>query len=81
MRKYGGLIYREKIEEIIEELDAQLLMDSDHFRDALEKEKEDFRLAPIREAAFAALALAFKSSIAFFMLTYSLLPYLLGFDK
>ena len=53
MRKYGDLIYREKIEEIIEELDAQLLLDSDHFRNTLEKEKEDFRLSPIREAAFA----------------------------
>ncbi len=53
MRKYGELIYREKIEEIIEELDAQLLLDSDRFRDTLEKEKEDFRLSPMREAAFA----------------------------
>ena len=53
MRKYGELIYREKIEETIEELDAQLLLDSERFRDTLDKEKGDFRLSPIREAAFA----------------------------
>ena len=52
MRKYGDLMYREKIEEIIEQLDAQLLLDSDHFRDTIEKEKGDFRLSRIREAAF-----------------------------
>ena len=53
MRKYGELIYREKIEEIIEQLDAQLLLDSDGFRDTLENEKRDFRLSHIREPAFA----------------------------
>jgi AmmeMemoRadiSam system protein B len=53
MRKYGELIYREKIEEIIEQLDTQLLLDSDHFRKSLEKEKRNFRLSPIRDAAFA----------------------------
>ncbi len=53
MRKYGDLIYREKIEEIIDQLDAQLLLDSDRFRETIEKEKGDFRLSPIREAAFA----------------------------
>jgi len=53
MRKYGELIYREKIEEIIEQLDAQLLLDSDAFREALKNEKRDFRLALLREAAFA----------------------------
>ncbi|NIS59388.1 MAG: AmmeMemoRadiSam system protein B [Proteobacteria bacterium] len=58
MRKYGELIYREKIEEIIEELDAQLLLDSERFRDTLEKEKEDFRLSPIREATFAGTSYA-----------------------
>jgi hypothetical protein len=53
MRKYGELIYREKIEEIMEQLDAQLLLDSQVFREALEKEKRDFRLSLVREAAFA----------------------------
>jgi hypothetical protein len=47
------LIYREKIEEIIDQLDAQLLLDSEHFRDVLEKEREGFRLSHVREAAFA----------------------------
>jgi len=53
MRKYGELIYREKVEEIIEQLDSQLLLDSDRFRDTLEREKGGFRLSSIREAAFA----------------------------
>ena len=53
MRKYGELIYREKIEEIMEQLDAQLLLDSEVFREALEKEKRDFRSSLVREAAFA----------------------------
>ncbi len=53
MRKFGDLIYREKIEEIIDQLEAQLLLDSDRFKDTLEKEKRDFRLSQVREAAFA----------------------------
>ncbi|MFQ5841544.1 MAG: AmmeMemoRadiSam system protein B [Thermodesulfobacteriota bacterium] len=53
MRKYGELIYREKIEEIIEQLETQLLLDSDRFRKSLEQEKENFRLSLIRDVAFA----------------------------
>jgi len=53
MRKYGELIYREKIEEIIEQLDAQLLLDTEVFREALEKEKRDFLSSLVREAALA----------------------------
>jgi AmmeMemoRadiSam system protein B len=56
MRKYGELIYREKIEQIVEQLDAQLLLDSEGFRDILESEKRDFRLAHVREAAFAGMS-------------------------
>ena len=56
MRRYGELIYREKIEEIIDQLDAQLLLDSQRFKDALEEEKEDFGASPIREAAFAGMS-------------------------
>ncbi len=56
MRRFGELIYREKIEEIIEQLDAQLLLDSDGFRDALENEKRDFRLTNVRDAAFAGMS-------------------------
>ncbi len=58
MRKYGELIYREKIEEIVDQLDAQLLLDSQQFRDVLEREREDFRACPIREAAFAGMSYA-----------------------
>jgi AmmeMemoRadiSam system protein B len=58
MRRYGELIYREKIEEIIDQLDAQLLLDSEQFRDALEKEKRDFRASDVREAAFAGMSYA-----------------------
>ena len=53
MRRFGELLYREKIEEIIERLDDQLLLDSDRFKDVLEKEKGDFHGSPVREAAFA----------------------------
>ncbi|MCK5553592.1 MAG: AmmeMemoRadiSam system protein B [Deltaproteobacteria bacterium] len=53
MRRFGELLYREKIEEIIEQLDAQLLLDSERFGDALEKEKGDFHVSLVREAAFA----------------------------
>jgi AmmeMemoRadiSam system protein B len=56
MRKYGELIYREKVEGIIEQLDAQLLLDSQRFRDAVKKGKEDFEDSPIREAAFAGMS-------------------------
>ncbi len=56
MRRFGELIYREKIEEIIEQLDAQLLLDSDGYRDTLENEKRDFQLSHIRDAAFAGMS-------------------------
>ncbi len=52
MRKYGELLFSEKVEEIINQLDANLLLDSDRFRETLEKERQDFRYSPTREAAF-----------------------------
>jgi len=56
MRKYGELLFSEKMEEIIDQLDANLLLDSDRFRETLEKERQDFRDSPVREAAFTGMS-------------------------
>lgn len=56
MRKYGELIFSEKVEEIIDQLDANLLLDSERFRDTLEKERQDFRHSPVRNPAFTGMS-------------------------
>ena len=51
MRRFGELIYREKIQEIIDQFDEHLLLDNERFR-RLEREiNENFRNAPLRPMA------------------------------
>jgi hypothetical protein len=53
MRRFGELLYREKIQEIVDQFDKHLLLDSERFR-RLEKEiKENFKNIPIRPMALA----------------------------
>ena len=53
MRRFGGLLYAEKIQQIIDQLDQHLLLEGDRFREALREKEEAFKKAPTREAAFA----------------------------
>jgi AmmeMemoRadiSam system protein B len=56
MRKYGELIFSEKVGEIVDQLDSNLLLDSERFKDAIGKETQAFRSSRVREAAFAGMS-------------------------
>jgi len=53
MRKYGGLLFSDKLEELIEQLDSHYLLETHRFQDHLRHLREEFKEAKIREAAFA----------------------------
>ena len=53
MRRFGELLYREKIQEIVDQFDEHFLLDSERFR-RLEREiKENFKNATLRPMALA----------------------------
>jgi AmmeMemoRadiSam system protein B len=53
MRRFGEFLFTEKINEIINQLEENLFLEGDRFREALRQKEEDFKKASIREAAFA----------------------------
>ena len=53
LRRYGALLYTEKVEELIVQLDACHLLENLHFQDYLRRLQADFKKAPTREAMFA----------------------------
>ena len=53
MRRFGEFVFTEKINEIITQLEENLFLEGDRFREALREKEEDFKKASIREAAFA----------------------------
>ena len=53
MRRFGGFLFTEKIEELIAQLDEHLLLEGERFQKKLREREEEFKRAPIREAAFA----------------------------
>ncbi len=53
LRRYGTLLYTEKVEELIKQLNACHLLENLHFQDYLYRLREDFKKAPTREAMFA----------------------------
>jgi AmmeMemoRadiSam system protein B len=53
MRGSGQLLYREKVEEIIRQLDENLFLEGDRFQEALSQVEERFRKSSVREAALA----------------------------
>jgi AmmeMemoRadiSam system protein B len=53
MRKFGELLYAEKLQEIIGQLDDALFLEGERFQEALRKKEGDFRKASSREAVFA----------------------------
>ncbi len=55
-RRFGELLFAEKIQAIIEQLDRCLLLDSPRFREARREAVEAFRAAPVREATHAGTA-------------------------
>jgi len=53
MRRFGELLYREKIQELIDQLDEYLLLESERFRSAEEKIIEEFRKSSHRPLTLA----------------------------
>jgi AmmeMemoRadiSam system protein B len=53
MRRFGEILFTEKINEIITQLDENLFLEGDRFQEALRQKEESYKKATIREAAFA----------------------------
>jgi len=53
MRRFGELLYREKVQELIDQLDEHLLLEGERFRSAEEKIIEDFRKSAYRPLMLA----------------------------
>jgi AmmeMemoRadiSam system protein B len=53
MRRFGDILFAEKIQQIINQLEEHFFLEGDRFREALQKKEDDFKKASIREAVFA----------------------------
>jgi len=53
MRRFGAFLYKEKLEEIINQLDEALFLEGERFQEALKQKEESFKKASFREALFA----------------------------
>lgn len=57
-RKYGDMLFSEKVHEIVEHLDQSLFLDNDRFRQKKEQVIEEFKLSDIRKCSHAGSAFA-----------------------
>jgi AmmeMemoRadiSam system protein B len=53
MRQFGEILYSEKIQEVVEQLEENLFLEGERFQEALRQAEERFKMAPVREAGFA----------------------------
>jgi AmmeMemoRadiSam system protein B len=53
MRQFGEFLYSEKLQEIIDQLDEHLFLESERFQEASLQVEDRFKKASVREAAFA----------------------------
>jgi MEMO1 family protein len=53
MRRFGEILYSEKIQEVVEQLEENLFLEGERFEEALRQAEERFKAAPVREAGFA----------------------------
>ncbi|MGA2518489.1 MAG: AmmeMemoRadiSam system protein B [Thermodesulfobacteriota bacterium] len=53
MRRFGELLYADKLQEVINQLDENLFLDGERFQEALRQKEEGFKNASFREAVFA----------------------------
>jgi MEMO1 family protein len=53
MRQFGEFLYAEKFQEIVDQLDQNLYLENERFREALGKIEARFKTSPVREPAFA----------------------------
>lgn len=52
MRRFGELLFTEKIKEVIDQLEENLFLEGDRFQEALREREESFKKALVREAVF-----------------------------
>ncbi len=55
-RRFGDLVFSDKVKQIVEQLDGALFLDSDRFREQRRKAIEEFRAASVRPASHAGLS-------------------------
>lgn len=53
MRRFGEILYSEKIQEVVDQLEENLFLEGERFQEALRQAEERFKIAPVREAGFA----------------------------
>ena len=53
MRRFGEFLFTEKVQEIVNQLEENLFLEGDRFKEGLKQKEEGFKRASIREAAFA----------------------------
>ncbi len=53
MRRFREFLFTEKLQEIVNQLDAALFLDGERFQEAFRRKEEDFKKAPSREAVYA----------------------------
>ncbi len=53
MRRFGGFLYTEKLQEIVTQLDEALFLEGNRFQVALRQKEESFKKGLFREATFA----------------------------
>ena len=56
MKRYGNLIYKEQILELIKQLDDAFLLDSERYRNYHKRVEEDFQNSNVRESSHAGLS-------------------------
>src|SRR4030042_2864026 len=52
MRRFGEIVYSEKIQEVVEQLEENLFLEGERFQEALRQAVERVRAAPVRGAGF-----------------------------
>ncbi len=55
-RRFGDLIFSDKIRELVRQLDSALFLESDHFQEIREMRVKEFRDSPVRAASHAGLS-------------------------
>lgn len=53
MRRFGELLYTEKLQEIISQLDENLFLEGERFQKVLKQKEVEFQRSSVREAVFA----------------------------
>jgi hypothetical protein len=56
MRQFGGLIFRDEIDGLINQLDEALMLESENYRNFKIKLEEEFKNSPMRKSSHAGLS-------------------------